>query len=120
MMMVKCLLELPEKNVVGNLELVYDGFGIGGENATGDGGGLRPSVDREGGFEEGLSFKWSQSASRGCVGRGAVWQRKGCNESGRRSGTEFFFRAELVKTCKSEVTGVAEMTEVLSPEGRVL
>ena len=37
MMMVKCLLELPEKNVVGNLELVCDGFSIGGEDATGDG-----------------------------------------------------------------------------------
>ena len=53
MMMVKCLLELPEKDVVGNLELVYDGFGIGGEDATGDGGGLRPSVDRERSFEKG-------------------------------------------------------------------
>ena len=84
-MMVKCFLKLPEKYVIGNLELVYDGFIIGGENAAGDGGGLRPSDDRERSLEEGWSFKWGQSASRGCVGRGAVWQRKGCHESGRRS-----------------------------------
>ena len=120
MMMVKCLLELPEKNVVGNLELVYDGFGIGGENATGDGGRLRPSVDRERSFEKGLSFKWSQSATRRCVGGSAMRQRKGCNEPGRRSGAEFLFRAELVKTCKIEVTGVSEMTEVFSPEVVIL
>ena len=118
--MVKCLLELPEKNVVGNLELVYDGFGIGGKNATGNGGGLRPSVDRERSCEKGLSFKWSQSATRRCVGGGAMRQRKGCNEPGRRSGAHFLLRIELVKTSKIEIPSMSELAEVFFPEVVIL
>ena len=93
MMMVKCFLKLPEKYVIGDLELLYDAFIIGGDNAAGDSGGLGPSDNRERSFEKGLSFKWGQSASRRCAGRGAMWQRKGCNESGRRSGAEFFLQS---------------------------
>ena len=119
-MVMKSFLELPKKNVVGNLELVYHGFGIDGEDSAGDGGRLIPSVDGERGFEKGVSLKWSESATRGCVGGGAMRQRKGCNEPGRRSGAEFLFRAELVKTCKIEVTGVSEMMEVFSPEVVIL
>ena len=40
MMMVKCLLELPKKYVVGNLELAHNGFCVGGEYAAGGGGSL--------------------------------------------------------------------------------
>ena len=47
-------------------------------------------------------------------------QGKGCNESSRRSGAEFFFRAELVEMCKIVVTGVGEVSEVLSPAMVVL
>ena len=59
MMVVKCFLELPKKYVVGNSELVCDRLIVGGENATGDGRGLGPSVDGKRGLEERLSIQWS-------------------------------------------------------------
>ena len=59
MMVVKCFFELPKKNVIGNFEFVYDRLIIGGENATGDSRGLRPSVDGKRGLQERPGFKWS-------------------------------------------------------------
>ena len=105
---------MPKKDVVGNLELVYDGFCVGGTYATGDGGGLGPCVDGERGFEKGLGLKWSECATRGYTGEGAVLQRKGCNKPGGRSGVESLLRAVFVKTLKFEVTCVTELTEMFN------
>ena len=87
-MVVKCLFELPKKDVVGNFEFMYERIVIGGEDATGDSGGLGPSVDRKGGSQERADFKFSESTSHGCVRRCNVVQGKGCDESGRRGGAK--------------------------------
>ena len=89
-MVVKCLFELPKKDVVGNFEFVYERIVIGGEDATGDSGGLGPSVDRKGGPQERTDFKFSESTSRGCARRCNAVQGKGCDESGRRGGAKRF------------------------------
>ena len=88
MMVVKCLFELPKKDVVGNFEFVYERIVIGREDATGDSGGLSPSVDRKGGSQERADFKFSESTSHGCVRRCNVVQGKGCDESGRMGGAK--------------------------------
>ena len=59
MMVVECLFELPKKDVVRNSEFVYERIVIGGEDATGDSGGLGPSVDGQGGLQEKPDFKCS-------------------------------------------------------------
>ena len=115
MMVVERLLELPKKDVVGNLELVYYVFCVGGAYATGGGGGLGPSIDGKRGSEKGLGLKWSECATRGCTGEGAMLQRKGCNKPGGRGGTEFLFRADFVKTSEIEVLCVTKLMEMFCP-----
>ena len=58
-MVVEGLFELPEKDIVGNFEFVYERVVVTGEDATGDSGGLGPSVNGEGGLQEGTDVKCS-------------------------------------------------------------
>ena len=91
---------------------MYDGFCVGGTYATGDGGGLGPCIDGERGFEKGLGLKWSECATRGYTGEGAVLQRKGCNKPGGRSGVESLLRAVFVKTLEIKVPCVTKLMEM--------
>ena len=86
---------MPKKDVVGNLELVYYVFCVGGAYATGGGGGLGPSIDGKRGFEKGLGLKWSECATRGHVGEGAVLQGKGCDKPGGGSEGETIGSGEI-------------------------